>query len=253
MSTAVLMYHSLDQDGSVISIAPQDFDRQMRVLHEEGCRVISFSQLVECLQCGQAPPDRSVVITFDDGFSSVYWVAAPILAHYSFPATVFLVAGYCGDTNDWPSQPPGIPRMPLMTWAQVRELEGYGFDFGAHTFTHPRLDQLPSDRLEHELLDSKALIEDRLGHEVELFSYPYGRISQSGASLVAQTYRGACTTRLGLATAKSSPLAIERVDAHYVRPLPMFRALSGSLMPWYLGLRRSARLARSALFHRQWA
>lgn len=253
MSTSVLMYHSLDDRGSVISIAPRDFQQQMDLLHQGAYNVISFGQLVSFLREGRPLPERSVVITFDDGFSSVYTVAAPVLEQYGFPATVFLVAGYCGKTNDWPSQPSGVPRMPLMTWSQVLELEREGFEVGAHTCTHPRLDLVADDALEYELVESKAFIEDKLGHSVELFSYPYGRFSQSSAAIVQQTYLGACTTRLGTVKDKSDPLAIQRIDAHYVRRPQMFKLLSSPALSMYLGLRRPVHSAASSLLNRQWA
>jgi peptidoglycan/xylan/chitin deacetylase (PgdA/CDA1 family) len=253
MSASVLMYHSLDDGGSVISTSPRDFQRQMDLLHQGGHNVISFGQLAGCLRERRPLPERSVVITFDDGFNSVYAVAAPVLAHYGFPATVFLVAGYCGKTNDWPSQPPGLPRMPLMTWSQARELDRQGFEFGAHTCTHPRLDLLADDEHEYELVESKTFIEDKLGHSVELFSYPYGRVSQSSAAIVQQTYLGACTTRLGTVKDKSEPLAIQRIDAHYLRRPQIFKMLSSPALTLYLGLRRPVHSAASSLLNRQWA
>lgn len=253
MSATVLMYHSLDDGGSVISIAPGVFQRQMDILHRGAFNVISFGQLVKSLREGQPLPEKSVVITFDDGFSSVYTIAAPVLEEYGFPATLFVVAGYCGKSNDWPSQPSAIPRMPLMTWDQVRELEGRGFEVGAHTSTHPRLDLVADDELEYELVESKAFIEDQLGHGVGLFSYPYGRVSQPSSALVQQTYRGACTTRLGTVASNSDPLSVQRVDSHYVHSPQMFKMLSTPALSWYLGLRRPVHSAASVLLRRQWS
>lgn len=253
MSASVLMYHSLDDCGSVISTAPRDFQRQMEMLHQGEYNVISFGQLASSLRQGRPLPGKSVVITFDDGFSSVYTVAAPVLEQYGFPATVFLVAGYCGKTNDWPSQPPGLPSMSLMTWSQVQELDRQGFEVGAHTCTHPRLDLVADDELEYELVESKAFIEDKLGHSVELFSYPYGRVSQSSAAMVQQTYLGACTTRLGPVKDKSDPWAIQRIDSHYVRRPQMFKMLSSPALSLYLGIRRPMHSAASSLLNRQWA
>ena len=112
MKTTVLMYHALADERSAISLPPSVFQRQMRLLHEGGFRVISMSDLVSSLQSGEELPGKSVVLTFDDGFESVYTNAFPVLQRYGFPATVFLVADYCGKTNDWPSQPGGIPSFP---------------------------------------------------------------------------------------------------------------------------------------------
>jgi len=252
MGTTVLMYHALDEGRSAISISPATFERQMRLLYQQGFQVVPLGQLVSSLRNSQALPDKSVVITFDDGLESVYASAFPVLERFGFPATVFLVAGYCGKSNDWPSQPPKVPRFPLMTWTQIKELDRHGIDFGAHTLTHPRLDRVPPGELEREVLESKTAIEDQLGHEVSLFSYPCGRCNQASAELVGQAYAGACTTRLGMVTPDSDPLALARVDAYYVQQPQIFRLLSSPLFAMYLGIRRPVRSVASAVLRREW-
>lgn len=252
MSIPVLMYHALDEQRSAISIPPSVFERQMKALHEGGFSVITLSDLVSKLQSGEALPERSVVITFDDGFEGVYTHGLPILQRYGFPATVFLVAGYCGKTNDWPSQPAGIPRLPLSDWPHIQEMERYGIEFGAHTHSHPRLDRLPPDELEREIVESKAIIEDKLGHEVNHFAYPYGRHNDVSAEMVSRTYSSACTTYLSMVTSESNPLALERVEALYLQSPRLVRLLANPAMPFYLGVRRKIRSTATALLHRDW-
>src|SRR5579864_7438246 len=152
------MYHSVDDAGSVISTAPSVFTQQMRWLHDHAYHVIPLSTLVGHLRRGEPLPDRAAVVTFDDGFLTVYTTAFPILAQFRFPATVFLVAGYCGGQNDWPGQPGAAPRRPLLSWTQVREMESGGIEFGGHTLSHPRLDRLRPEQLEREVIDSKSMI-----------------------------------------------------------------------------------------------
>ena len=252
MGIPILMYHALDDRRSAISVAPATFERQMRTLYEECFQVMSLSRLVHCLRAGEDLPQRSVVITFDDGLESVYSDAFPTLERFGFPATVFLVAGFCARSNDWPGQPSNILPSATMTWAQVRELDRRGIEFGAHTFSHPRLDRVARGDLEHEILESKAEIEQKLGHSVDLFSYPYGRISAASAELVGQAYAGACTTGLRTVAPRSDPLALDRVDAYYVQHPQMFRLLRSPLFSLYLAVRRPARAAASAMFKREW-
>ena len=139
-----------------------------------------------------------------------------------------------------------------MSWQQIRELERHGVEFGAHTFTHPRLDQTPASELEREIVHSKQFIEDKLGHAVDQFAYPYGRFDAASAEVVGSTYAGACTTRLGMVTATSDALAMERVEIFYVKnPLAM-RHLSSRAMSWYLGVRRPVRSLASKVLRREW-
>ena len=91
---AILTYHSLDDSGSVISLSPAIFRRQMRSLFERGITVAS----PEDLAVGRGLEERNpgVSLTFDDGFENFYTEAFPALSEYRLPATVFLVAGAVG-------------------------------------------------------------------------------------------------------------------------------------------------------------
>ena len=175
---AILTYHSLDDSGSVISVAPHLFYRQMEALAASGVKVAPLAELL-------ATPAPAVALTFDDGFHNFAVAAAPVLARFGFPATVFLVSGHCGGSNDWASQWPGIPRLPLLDWDAIRELGRAGFDFGAHTVTHPDLTKLADDRAREEVLSSKRQIEDATGRPVRCFAYPYGAAPAAVRRLVA--------------------------------------------------------------------
>ncbi|MCH8868309.1 MAG: polysaccharide deacetylase family protein [Chloroflexi bacterium] len=252
MAIPILSYHAIDEQRSPISVTPDAFRRQMQALSESRCNVITLGRLVNALRGDGELPDRSVAITFDDGFESTYKHAFPVLQSHGFAATVFAVAGYCGKLNDWPSQPAGIPRMQLMDWPQIAEMERHGIEFGAHTYTHPRLDQTPASDLEREIVHSKHVMEDKLGHAVDLFAYPYGRFNTISADMVGATYAGACTTRLGTVTEASDPLALERVEILYVQHPRVMRHLSGRAFSWYLDIRRPIRSLASAVLRREW-
>lgn len=248
----ILMYHSVDESRSVVSTPPALFEWQMGWLNEKGYRVLPLSRLVQCIRDGVPLPTRSVVISFDDGFESVYTTAFPILARYGFPATVFVVADYCADKNDWPGQPPTVPRLPLLNWTQICEMARHGIEIGAHSLSHPRLDQLPHARVSREILDSKAQIEERLGHPVNLFAYPYGRQNGQVRAIVRRVFEGACTARPDIVKQDSDLLALDRIDALYVAHPLIFRQLLSSWFPLYLGMRRLLRSAASFILRRQW-
>jgi peptidoglycan/xylan/chitin deacetylase (PgdA/CDA1 family) len=223
----------------------------MKWLREHGFQTIRLSELVRCLADRRPLPARSVVLTFDDGFESVYTEAFPILARYGFTATVFLVGDSYGGQNDWPGQPALIPRFSLLNWAQIRELAQYGIDFGGHTLTHPRLDRLGPAQLRQEIVTAQARLEEQLGHPVELFAYPYGSYSAAAKALVEQTYCGACSVRLGVVSGHSDRYALERIEAAYLpAPLMLECLRSRPLLSTYLGTRAAARrLAHAAGVH----
>jgi peptidoglycan/xylan/chitin deacetylase (PgdA/CDA1 family) len=241
----VLMYHALDDRRSVVAVSEATFEWQMQWLHEHGIRGISAGTILQHLLNREPLPERCVGITFDDGFESVYSRAFPILRRYGFSATVFLVTDYCGGQNDWPAQPASIQRMSLLTWTQVKEI-------AAHTLGHPRLDQLAPDNLAHELIQSKAQIEEQVGHSIEMFAYPYGRYDERVRAMVGKTYAGAWTAQPGMVTSSSDHLALARIDFGYLAPGWVFQQLTHPLFRHYVGLRRVLRTAASRILRRPW-
>jgi peptidoglycan/xylan/chitin deacetylase (PgdA/CDA1 family) len=234
----ILTYHSLDTSGSVISLAPDSFRKQMEWLAESGAPVVPLERIRET--------SGGVALTFDDGFRNFYRHAFPVLAAHRFPATVFIVSGYCGGRNDWPTQPrnTGVPVLELMRWSEVAEVARAGIGIGCHTATHPPLTALAKSEMESELADSRAAIEDRIGRQVESFAYPYGDAAPGVRAAVGRHFRLACSTRLGPVSAASDPLDLPRVDIYYFRTQFWFRALGMPHGAGYLAARAMLRGVR---------
>jgi peptidoglycan/xylan/chitin deacetylase (PgdA/CDA1 family) len=242
MAVPILMYHALEAQRSAISLSPKAFAAQMARLNALGYSTWTLSQLLAALQSDTPLPKRTVVITFDDGFASVYEVAFPTLQRYGFTATVFLVSDYGGLTNDWPGQPSRIPRLPLLTWAQVAEMAAAGIEFGSHTCTHPYLDELVGAEISAEIKSSQTTLQQHLRRPISVFAYPYGRFNTDAEQLVRRTYTGACTTELGVVTATTDPYRLPRIEMAYMRHRLAFATLSHQrLLQWYLSARNTFR------------
>src|SRR5690349_1670034 len=104
---AILTYHSIDDSGSVVSIAPKTFVEQMRVLAESGFRGISLSEAMNYREAHGRWPEKCAVLTFDDGFANFYETAMPEIARHNFSATVFVISSHVEGHNDWDAPPPG--------------------------------------------------------------------------------------------------------------------------------------------------
>ena len=240
-ATPILTYHSIDPSGSVISIAPDAFGRQLRRLREAGFQGISLGELLDVWEGKQMTSGRPVVLTFDDGFDSVAELAAPLLRELGFRATIFAVAGYCGRTNDWPSQPRGIPRLRLLSMPQLRDLAKDGLEIGAHGLGHAPLDALTPQQAEREVVESKLLLEDGLGRPVSVFAYPYGRAGRATRDLVRSRYRAACSAMLQTARVNDDRHWLGRIDMYYFREPWAFRLFGTPPGRAYLGLRALGR------------
>ncbi|HEX2073571.1 MAG TPA: polysaccharide deacetylase family protein [Geodermatophilus sp.] len=170
----VLMYHSVavDPDRAThrLSVHPRMFEAQLDFLGERGFTPMTFSGLGAALRDGSALPERPVVLTFDDGYADFHREALPLLAARGWPATVFVTTGWLADAEDRA----GHPLDEMLTWGQVAEVASAGIEIGAHSHSHPQLDQLPAAALAAELRDSRAYLEDRLGRRVSTLAYPFG-------------------------------------------------------------------------------
>jgi peptidoglycan/xylan/chitin deacetylase (PgdA/CDA1 family) len=239
--SCILTYHSLDDTGSVISVPPAVFREQMAWLADEGVPVVP-------LECIRDTPG-AVAITFDDGFRNFFEEAVPVLQKHRFSATVFVVAGFCGGSNDWPSQPRhnGIPKLPLMNWREVELAARAGIGIGCHTFTHPRLSQLPASGLDEELHRSQAEIEQRIGRTVDSLAYPYGDATPQVRDAAARYYRLAVSTKLDFVPPRSAALDLPRLDAYYLRGGRWFRELRNPYGAAYIALRRWLRSMRQTV------
>lgn len=247
MSALVVTYHAIEEGPGPLFVAPDLFQRHLDTIRDSGAKVVTLTSLGEALRKGELP-ERTVAITFDDAFASVARVAAPLLLERGFTATVFCVAGYVGGANDWPSQPDAVPRKPLTTADELRDLAGKGFELGAHGMTHRPLSDGDEDELRREIVESRTALERLTGTDVRSFAYPYGAAPSTFArGLVANEYRAACTTELRLVGRRDDALALPRVDAYYVRrPQLLHRALEGSLGA-YLHARSAAAGVRRRL------
>lgn len=242
----VLTYHGVDDTGTVLATAPGVFAEHVRILGDLGARTLAPGELLAALDHPAASDGRPLVaITFDDGFEGLRRSAFPALAGARMAATVFLVTDYCGRRNDWPGQPAWVPRQPLLDWPAIRELRRSGIVVGSHSRRHLDLTRLDDAETEAELRDSRRAIEDAVGEPVDTLAYPYGASDARVRRLAATHFARAFGTRLGPVTAASDRLALERVDAYYLRRPSLFRATVEGRLDGYLRLRQAGRDLRA--------
>jgi peptidoglycan/xylan/chitin deacetylase (PgdA/CDA1 family) len=113
---------------------------------------------------------RLLTITFDDADRSVFTDALPELQARAIPATVFVCTRFVQEGH----RDVSTGRYPVMNWAELAEWTSAGYDVGAHTVNHIPLNQVSRDRACAEVLDSRAMLEQRLGRAVRSFAYPWG-------------------------------------------------------------------------------
>ena len=247
----ILTYHSIDNSGSVISIDTTIFKDQMRFLKDNSFNVISLNEVVMRIRKRLPFAEKSIAITFDDGFKNVFSDAFPVLKEYGFNATVFLTTNYCERLNNWPGQPDFINAQPLLSWMDIKEMSRFGIQFGAHTHNHPSLTKIPIKDAENEILLSKKIIEDRLQEEINSFAYPYGDFNTNIVNIVNQHFTGACSTKLAIANSKSNQFILERVDVFYIKYGIVFERLLTPYVSCYLKCRKLLRDLRKGCLEKE--
>jgi peptidoglycan/xylan/chitin deacetylase (PgdA/CDA1 family) len=188
------MYHGIEkvsQDPYELCVTPARFSEQMTWLAEHGLRGVSVDTLVAAMRAGRA---RGLVgITFDDGYVNVLQNAVPELLKHDFTATMFIVSGLLGGTNEWDGDL-GDPEWPLMSAQQVKEVAVAGMEIGSHSVTHPHLPGIEAHQLRAEVSDSRSMLSELLGQSIRGFAYPYGLMDASARRAVQEAgYDYACS------------------------------------------------------------
>ncbi len=213
---AVFMYHSIDDSGSPISIAPDVFRQHVQWFASGAVRVLPLGDLIgETRIPGN---EDAIAITFDDGFANFTEHAAPLLHAHDLPATMFVVTAHVGRDNRWSGiTRPGIPALPLMTWDALAELPERGVALGAHTRTHPHLSKLSRDAQSEEIEGSFGDLLARTGQRADSFAYPYGDFDETSAMICRPRFACTVTTEYRALDASEDPARLPRLDAWYFR------------------------------------
>jgi peptidoglycan/xylan/chitin deacetylase (PgdA/CDA1 family) len=243
----ILMYHGVERRAGPLFVAPGLFEEQVDAIVDSGLPVLTIGEIGRRLREGTLPTE-AVALTFDDAFASVAEHAAPRLAERGLRATIFCVAAHLGGTNQWPSARDGAPRVSLADPTDLAQLAHTGFEIGAHGMVHAPLVTGDPQTIREEIVEARALLEDRIGVEVSSFAYPYGAPPSAAArEAVASTYSAVCTTRIGRVGPETSTLELPRIDVHYLRSRTAFAAVLAGRGSGYLMLRRLTAHARRRL------
>jgi len=166
-SAAVLMYHRFgESDYPATNTTLEQLDAHIAELSSGGYTVMGLAEITRRLKAGQALPDRTVGISIDDGYRSIYTEAWPRFKAAGLPFTVFVATGHIDQ---------GSSRH--LTWEQIREMQAGGVTIGHHTVSHLHMPVATAPRLEKEIAGAHARFEKELGRQPELFAYPYGEAS----------------------------------------------------------------------------
>ena len=164
----VLMFHSLQFDPNNpdddTRIAAETFKEQMAWLYDNGYTTLTMEQLYKGIELKTGFPQKSCVLTFDDGYDDFYTNGWPVLKQYGFHATLFMISGFVGNQR-------------FLSQDQLEDLNKNNVDIEDHTVTHPMLDTLSYNSQMKELSDSQIYLTNLTGHSINYVAYPSGRFN----------------------------------------------------------------------------
>ena len=173
-SAVIMMYHRFGESRyPSTNIRLEQFRAHVEELKSGGYTVLPLPEIVDALRNGRSLPERTIGLSIDDAYTSVYEQAWPILRGAGFPFTLFVA------TDPIDNGTPGY-----MSWDQVRELATAGVTIGSQTASHPHMTDNGHDANRNELDSSSARFRAQLGRPPDLFAYPYGETNLSVMRLV---------------------------------------------------------------------
>lgn len=184
------------------NIGTELFEQHLKFLHENDYTVLTFGEAVDILKSTDKVPEKTAVLTVDDGYSSFKTDAVPLLEKYDFRATVFICTQYVGK--------PGY-----LSWDDIRALQDEGYEFGNHSHSHDHFLNYSDGRTREEFMKDLSLAEQsfkrELGYKPDLYCYPYGEYNPDIQDILRENgYQAGTAQKSGVIYAGSDLYALPR-------------------------------------------
>ena len=204
----ILMYHyvSVPPAGSDVyrrdlSVSPELFRSHLQALADAGYTPISMYDLVDHLNQGEPLPEKSVILTFDDGYRDNYENAFPLLKEFGMTGMFFVVSDYMDEGN------------PLyLSWDMAREMQTAGMFIESHGRNHASLRNRNDDYLIWQALGSAETIEHELGVRPRFITYPFGHYDRNTIRIFESAgFWGGVTVNAGATHSTDNLFQLRRV------------------------------------------
>jgi len=205
ISIPVLCYHQvLPKANGLFEVSTADFKNQLSLIKARGYKAINSAQLLDFLSGKSKPVGKVIVISFDDGYKSVFQYAFPIMKEFDFVGVACIY-------------PQFIEGGGGMSWENLRQLASAGWTIECHSYSHSDLSKTPAgdgkqaEFFFREIGNPKKIIEKAIGSPVRLIVWPYGIYTEDSEKYAKeQGYLGAFTVDGGANYPGLDPFRIKR-------------------------------------------
>lgn len=179
-SIPVLVYHQVKSPANdPIFVTPQNFQQQINYLKDNGFETITMKNYYDWRNGDFEMPEKPVMLIFDDGFSSVYTNAKPIMDEKNYVGTVAVVTRYASFTGS---------NTGYMRWSEIQPLVNDGWDMQSHSITHSHMLSLSESDFRYQLQNSKELIKNKTGLNPTSFVFPFHESNQQYTQICGEYY-----------------------------------------------------------------
>lgn len=210
----VLYYHSVNYViDNEVTIQPKTLKKELEYIKNQGYRTLSIDDVSKYLLNNKPIPEKSILITFDDGYMDNYYYAFPILKELNMKATIFCITSELDGSY-------------YLSEDAIKEMSLNNIDIESHTVSHSHLNTLNYDEQLKEITDSKTKLETITGKKVTAIAFPFGDYDRN-SMLAAKTagYNIAFTTNKGFADRDDNPLELDRIYVSSYYDMDTFKSL----------------------------
>lgn len=196
----VLYYHSVnDTVDNEVTISPELLKKQLEYIKYQGYITLSMNEVENYILDNQPIPEKSILITFDDGYMDNYYNAYPILKELNMKATIFCITSELDGSY-------------YLSEEALKEMSQNNIDIESHTVNHLHLNKLTYDEQLKEMSDSKTKLENITGKKVTSIAFPFGDYNEDSVKAAKNAgYSIAFTTNKGFADRDDNPLELNRI------------------------------------------
>lgn len=185
-----------------------EFEKQMKYLYDNGYKTLRLQDVIDYYYNNKALPEKSVLLTFDDMYKSIYKYAYQILKNYKFNAVGFVVLDWLFDEEQEYSPSASV----CMSRGELKKLSDV-FEFANHTKSlHTR----GSDQTLVQTIDKQSFVEDIKECETfattkGAFAYPFGGYNEEVINRLKELdFKLGFTSKPGLNNLYTSPFELHR-------------------------------------------
>lgn len=164
-STAFVYHHVSNTTPKSTSISPELFEQHIKYLIKNNYKIWALEDIILYLENNKTIPKKTVAITFDDAYKSVYTNAYKILKKYNLPFTVFIHTSAINTSSLY------------LTWDELKEMKPL-IHYGSHSHYHHFLIRESKEYIRNDLKTSHKVLKENLNIDTKLFAYPFGEFNK---------------------------------------------------------------------------